>query len=399
MRAPCRRHRKHWSTATAVLVAGLSMSVLVTTAASASTVVVVRPSAPNGWTVGGSGVIATGQPAGGLGAGAVQVESEVASTGRGFARTDVAPVAGTRLTDLTRVDYRVAVTAYPPASQFLTGYVVVFLALDGNPANTGNAAPGQPNLVAVIYEPCYAQPANCSGTIQPLNVWKTWSATPASPAWWNADAISGHAPGTVFSTLDTVVLGAFPNSVITAMKVQVGQGGAGAPWQGWHGWLDGVRFVAGGAAPVDELVDFEPNLPALPGPPTHVLAAAATTSVTITWSPPTTGGPVTGYTVVVDGVTHHLPASARSLTVGAPGPGSTVHASVAAVNAAGTGPAVSVQATVSPAARPSPSPTNSPSLPATGTSPAQGYVTISGVSMILLGLVLLAASTRRREDQ
>ena len=387
----------------AVLAGALALSVGSLLAGSAAlaggpTVVVVRPSAGNGWTVGGSGVIATGQPPGGLGAGAVRVESEVATTGRGFVRTDQAPVAGTKLANLSRVDYRVAVTAYPPAAQFLTGYVVLSLALDGNPSNSGNAAPGQPNLVSVIYEPCYAQPANCTGTIQPLNTWTTWSATPGSPAWWNADLINGHPPATVFSTLNTVVLGAYPQAVITAMKVQVGQLGAGPPWQGWHGWLDGVQFVTAGPNPVDELVNFEPDLPARPGPPTHVLATAAGTTVTITWSPPVTGGPVTGYVVIVNGVTHLLPASARSLTVHGLAAGTTVHITVAAANGAGTGAAVAAQATVPKAVPNLPGPTPAvarPTLPATGLPTLPGAI---GLTLVVTGWALISTSKPKRRN-
>jgi|GEM_PF-2241103 len=377
---------------TGVLGAALTVILAVAAAASGGTTVVVRPSALNGWTLGGSAQIITGQPAGGTGSGAVRVESQVATTGRGFVRTDVTPVSGSRLADLTRVDYQVAVTAYPPASQFLTGYVNLSLALDGNPANTGNAGPGQPNLVTVTYEPCYALPASCSGTIQPLNSWHTWSATPASPAWWPDDQIGAHAPGSIYSTLDAVVLGAYPDAVITAMKVQVGQLGAGAPWQGWSGWLDGVRFVTGGASPVDELVDFEPNLPALPGAPIKVKASATTSTATLTWAPPTTGGiPILRYIVVVNGVSHTVPASARSFIVGGLSVGTIVHFTVAAVNAAGTGPAGAVAVVVIAA---QPEPPAAPTLPDTGAE--QLAASLLAVAALLgVGAALTLVNVRR----
>jgi Fibronectin type III domain len=391
------RARARWRVVAGVVAVAVSFLVAAPVLAGGPTVVVVRPSAGNGWTVGGSGVISTGQPAGGLGTGAVRVESEVATTGRGFVRTDQAPVAGTALADLQSVDYRVAVTAYPPGAQFLTGYVVLSLALDGNPANTGDAIPGQPNLVSVIYEPCYAQPANCTGTIQPINTWTTWSAAPNSPAWWNADLINGHPPATVYSTLSAVVLAAFPQAVITAMKVQVGQLGAGPPWQGWHGWLDGVRFTTTGTHPVDELVDFEPDLPALPGSPTNLGATTAGNSVTIRWSPPTTGGPPSGYVVTVNGVKHVLAASARSLVITGLTPGSTVRISVAATNTAGTGPAATTQVTT---AKPVASETAHPAIPPTPTLPdtgAPGLLGGVGFASVAIGLALLiAARTRSR---
>jgi hypothetical protein len=364
--------------------------------AAGSTTVVVRPSALNGWTLGGSAGIITVQPAGGMGSGAVRVESQVATTGRGFVRTDVAPVSGSRLADLTRVDYQVAVAAYPPASQFLTGYVNLSLALDGNAANTGNAGPGQPNLVTVTYEPCYALPANYSGTIQPLNSWHTWSATPASPAWWPDDQIGAHAPASIYSTLDAVVLGAYPDAVITAMKVQVGQLGAGTPWQGWSGWLDGVRFVAGGASPVDELVDFEPNLPAPPGAPTTVKAAATASTASLTWAPPTTGGiPILRYIVVVNGVSHTLPASARSFTVNGLSVGTIVHFTVAAVNVAGTGPAAAASVEVIAA---QPEHPVAPTLPDTG--PDQLATSLLAAAVLLgLGVPLTLANARRSRSR
>lgn len=377
---------------TCLLGAVLTVTLATAAVAAGGTTVVVRPSSPHGWTLGGSAVITTGQPAGGIGSGAVHVESQVATTGRGFVRTDVAPVSGTKLADLARIDYQVAVTAYPPASQFLTGYVNLYLALDGNPANTGNAGPGQPNMVSVTYEPCYASPTNCSGTIQPMNTWHTWSATPASPAWWPDDQIGAHPPASIYSTLDAVVLGAYPNAMITGMKVQVGQLGAGAPWQGWTGWMDGVHFLAGGASPVDQLIDFEPNLPVPPGPPTMVKASATTSRATLSWAPPTTGGvPILSYVVVVDGVSHTLPATARLFTLNGLSAGTIVNFTVRAVNASGAGPVAAASVTVSAAQSEQ---VTGPSLPDTGTGQLATSVVAAGV-LLALGVPLTLATTGR----
>jgi len=271
--------------------------------AAGPTTVVSTPSQPNGWALGGSALLATAPPPGGLQAAAVYVESEVATSGRGFVVTETAPVAGTRLADLTAVDYQVNVKAYPPASQFLTGTAFLWLALDGNPANAGDAQPGQPNNVVIAYEPCYALPSNCTGTIQPVGVWTNWSATPGSPAWWPANDIAPNDAATIYSTLDAVVLAAFPNAVITRLRVQIGQGGAGAPWEGWSGYLDGVRFQAGGSTPVDVLVDFEADPVPPPPTPTPAPTPAPTPSALPAQPPlPDTGAPASTLPVAAAGL-------------------------------------------------------------------------------------------------
>src|SRR4029453_3889227 len=90
----------------------------------------------------------------------------------------------------------------------------------------------------------------------------------------------------------------------------------------------------------------------VPGAPTAVTAAVTGTSATLTWSPPSSTGDaaVTGYTYGRDGTDSQgtgpwsgvTGATTRAATFNLLQPGATYHLTVAATNAAGTGPATSV---------------------------------------------------------
>ena len=96
----------------------------------------------------------------------------------------------------------------------------------------------------------------------------------------------------------------------------------------------------------------------IPGAPTSVAVSSSTTdTATITWQPPASNGntPISGYRVSRDGVsttgvgpiTFDVPASSASYTMSPLVSGGTYNLSVAAVNAAGEGPEVTMAVIVS----------------------------------------------------
>jgi hypothetical protein len=97
---------------------------------------------------------------------------------------------------------------------------------------------------------------------------------------------------------------------------------------------------AAGTASSNEVTLLVPA-PAAPGPPTLSPASVSGSNVTLSWAPPTSGTPPTGYTVLarVPGsaaVVASLPVTGTSVTV--PASAGTYQVSVVANNGAGAGP-------------------------------------------------------------
>ena len=135
-------------------------------------------------------------------------------------------------------------------------------------------------------------------------------------------------------------------------------GGSLSPYAGEQsGWI---------TAPATDTVVAVPPIPAggyltVPAAPTIGTATAGNASATVSWTAPTdTGGaPITGYTVqafagtsTTAAATVTAAAEATSLTVPGLTNGTGYTFTVAATNAAGTGPASAASNSVTPADRP-----------------------------------------------
>ena len=124
-----------------------------------------------------------------------------------------------------------------------------------------------------------------------------------------------------------------------------------------------------GESPVAKVGVTPTSTSKVPGAPVAGRTAVGKGTMTLAWTPPETTGssPVTGYRVSRDGVDTHgtgpwstvVPAAQRSFTMSLLRPGVSYGFSVAAVSAAGTGPAWTVRLTPA-GGNPTPAPTPAP---------------------------------------
>jgi hypothetical protein len=127
-------------------------------------------------------------------------------------------------------------------------------------------------------------------------------------------------------------LGAFPMGSATSIT-------AVAPL-GVPLYVHVVASNAAGSATSNE-VTFQLSAPVAPGPPTLSPASVSGGNVTLTWAPPTIGGPPTGYLIrarysPTGPVIATLPATGSAITV--PAPPGTYYVDILASNSAGFGP-------------------------------------------------------------
>lgn len=222
-----------------------------------STVVVVTPSAADGWTYvqqGTCGSADTGSQGfvtgpGSPPAGAGSFEMTVGSDGDSFQGFGTTSFGETKLADLTTLSYSTYV------SQPSTGggdqqapYMNIRLDLDGN---------GSPDD-RFFFEPTYSSGGYGGDPVAPQppiadNVWQTWDALHGG--WWSANDGFGGPP---LHTLQQILLDN-PNATIVngpnaGIKINVGCGGGA--WQGFIGNFDNVTV---GINSADTTYDFEPD--------------------------------------------------------------------------------------------------------------------------------------------
>jgi hypothetical protein len=108
-------------------------------------------------------------------------------------------------------------------------------------------------------------------------------------------------------------------------------GGGGADHEGGGAGRDAAGAAGLGEAGTGPGEPIEP-----PGAPILVSASCTASAITLSWRPPSSGGPVDGYQLLLDGApVASVPASVRSDTLSALEPATTYIVSVVAVNAGG----------------------------------------------------------------
>jgi hypothetical protein len=209
--------------------------------------VTVSPSGMDGWsavndTCGAASTAAIdfvagpGTPPAGTGS----ARFTVGANGDSYPTLRTANHDGTKLSDLTALDYWTYVSA-APGSQ--APYIDLYVDWNGDNARDD----------ILTFEPVY------NGTVT-MNTWQHWDAY--SGQWWS-DVMGGPPPLTTLSAY----VAAHPNATILAgeQSLILAAGCGGGAWTGFVGNADALTVGVSGANTTT--YDFEPG-PALVGPPT-----------------------------------------------------------------------------------------------------------------------------------
>jgi hypothetical protein len=257
------------------LALGVICSLVVTARAlGATTVVVVSPSNTNGWSLYPGNITATVGFVNGPAtapAGAGSLKYQVGSNGDDFAEVRNTSHAGTRLSDLTTLNYSTYVSDNVDCQ---APYLILNIDQDGNRTTDD----------LLFFEPCYQD--GTYGTIgtdtiatQPavaLNTWQQWDAL--NGGWWSRNDGTFGPPLHSLAGYEAL----YPSATIVdndsgdgGLRIAAG-GGAGA-WDNFVGNADALTIGVNGD---DTTYDFEPeadlelvsNTPTLPGTQTAVYA-------------------------------------------------------------------------------------------------------------------------------
>lgn len=217
----------------------------------AATIVVVYPGDMQGWTFAsetgatGTGAMVNGPATPPLGSGSAQLTTSAATDGVVLA---LAGYQGTRLDEITSLDYSTYRTAGGPALAIALQFNVDADVTDANTAFQGR----------LVYEPYYTQAVF-------TNVWQTWTPQDNTTGesgignWWFSNGGLAAASGCSIASPCTwdEVLTAFPNAgvhpTLGAVILKAGSG-----WTGFDGNVDDLTIGVNG----DETTyDFELDEP------------------------------------------------------------------------------------------------------------------------------------------
>lgn len=220
-------------------------------AARASTVVVVKPSAMNGWAivddttgggVGGSFVNGPGSPPAGVGSGRLQL----ATAGAGWYFGGGASYAGTPLADLTSLQYSTYRSSIDAGNNLA---IALQINVDYDLTDASIGWQGR-----IVFEPYNTFPGGV-----PQNTWQGWNAL-AGKWWQSGNAIVGNSnvgkacPQSSPCNWSTLTA-AYPNAGFHATFGAIVLK-AGSNWAGFDGNVD---YVTIGVSGTDTTYDFEPE--------------------------------------------------------------------------------------------------------------------------------------------